>query len=90
VPPDRATLRFFLRRCFLEGLGKAALAGLTADPLRAEHDYVRREVPRAIMRNLCQAAVDRRTAPVARAVAMTAGVVSAGVGYAWGRAVALA
>ncbi len=86
VPAERTTFRFFLRRCYVEGVGKAALAGLTSsDSLDAERDYVRQLVPRAIGRNLREAARGRRLSPAARAGAMVAGVASAGVGYARGR-----
>jgi polysaccharide pyruvyl transferase WcaK-like protein len=54
VPLDRATPRFFLRRCLLEGSGKAALAALngTGDSTSAERRYTRSVLPRGIARGL--------------------------------------
>jgi GT2 family glycosyltransferase len=86
VPASRATFGFFVRRCFAEGAGKAALARLTSSAsLRAERDFVRQAVPRAIGRNLREAARGMRFPPAVRAGAMIAGVASAGIGYARGR-----
>lgn len=89
VPAERSTFGFFLRRCFLEGVGKAALAGLTSsNPLDAERDYVRQVIPRGVRRYLREAVLSRRLPPAARAAAMVCGVTSAGVGYTRGRLLA--
>ena len=54
VPPQRATLRYFVRRCYVEGQAKALLTGLTgtAEGLRAERAYTRSVLPRAVLRDL--------------------------------------
>ena len=54
VPPQRATLRYFVRRCYVEGQAKALLTALTgtAEGLRAERTYTRSVLPRAVLRNL--------------------------------------
>lgn len=86
VPTERTTFAFFLRRCFVEGVGKAALARLTSPrSLNPERDYVRQLVPRAIYRDLREAIVTRQLPPAARACAMVAGLTSAAAGYARGR-----
>jgi glycosyltransferase involved in cell wall biosynthesis len=86
VPAERSTFGFFLRRCFIEGVGKAALADLTSsNPLDAERNYVRQVVPHGISRYLREAVLSRRLPPAARAGAMVCGVTSAGVGYVRGR-----
>jgi len=59
VPQQRTTLGYFVRRCFNEGLGKAALATLNgaSQSTSTERDYARRVLPRAIRRGLREAAV---------------------------------
>jgi hypothetical protein len=54
VPACRATPGFFLRRCFHEGRGKAALAALNgvADSMSAERRYTRHLLPAGIVRGL--------------------------------------
>jgi colanic acid/amylovoran biosynthesis protein len=54
VPLGRATPRFFLRRCLLEGSGKAVLAALdgTSQSTSEERLYTRRVLPRGVARGL--------------------------------------
>jgi len=54
VSEDRTTLRYFVRRCYHEGLSKAVVTELagTADGLSAERSYVRRVLPAAVAREL--------------------------------------
>src|SRR3954447_9366274 len=56
VPASRSTFGFFLRRCYAEGRGKVAMAGLLdgAESLGSERDYLR-SLPRAVIRNLVAA-----------------------------------
>jgi GT2 family glycosyltransferase len=90
VPAERSTFGFFLRRCFSEGVGKAALARLTSsESLSTERDYLRQVIPRAISRDLQEAVVSRRLPPAARACAMVAGLASAAAGYARGQLLAI-
>jgi glucosyl-dolichyl phosphate glucuronosyltransferase len=90
VPAERSTFRFFVRRCFVEGGGKAALSVLVrASPLDAERAYLRTVISQGIGRHLREAARSRRLLPAARAGVIVAGVASAGVGYAHGRLAAL-
>jgi glucosyl-dolichyl phosphate glucuronosyltransferase len=89
VPAERSTFGFFLRRCFVEGVGKAALARLTSfESLSTERDYLRQVIPQAIYRDLREAVASRRLPPAARACAMVAGLTSAAVGYARGQLLA--
>lgn len=79
VPPERATVAFFLRRCYWEGAGKIELsAHLGKDrELRDERAYVLRTLPRALWRALL--------APdLPRALAIVAGVGAAAMGAAAG------
>ncbi len=54
VPPPRATVGYFLARCFNEGRGKAALAALNGagKSTSAERRYTRRVLPGGIGRGL--------------------------------------
>jgi GT2 family glycosyltransferase len=75
VPSERATLAFFLRRCYSEGAGKVELsAHLGRDrDLGAERSYLLRTLPAAIAHYL-------RTGNVSRALAILAGVLAAAAG----------
>jgi GT2 family glycosyltransferase len=82
VPEARATLTFFLRRCFAEGRGKAGLAGHvgSAEALSTERSYVARILSRGILRGLSQTARgDLGGLQRAAAIGMGAGM--AAVGY---------
>ncbi|MFI5915942.1 glycosyltransferase family 2 protein [Dactylosporangium sp. NPDC051541] len=86
VPPSRATLRFFLRRCFSEGAGKVAMRGSLdtsqTGVLGAEMSYIRRVVPLAFLRDLA-------TGRLGRAGVIALGVLASGLGAtaAWLRPV---
>lgn len=82
VSRDRARFRYFLSRSWSEGRGKVALARLTdgRDRLGSEQDYLRRTLPRAVLRELAAGARGRGGAHLARAGATAAGMVTAGLG----------
>jgi GT2 family glycosyltransferase len=84
VPAARSTFGFFLRRCYAEGRGKVQMAGLHqgADGLVAERDYLRRTIPRAVARNLADAARGRGVTHALRAGTVLAGIAAAGYGGA--------
>lgn len=54
VPAERTTLKYFLRRCYLEGQGKAALASFNGvnQSTSAEREYARSVLPKGIVRGL--------------------------------------
>jgi glycosyltransferase involved in cell wall biosynthesis len=56
VPRQRARWRYFRARCYAEGLSKAAVSRLVGaeDALAAERSYVRRVLPRAVLRGLAR------------------------------------
>jgi len=89
VPAARTKLRYFLRRCWLEGLGKAELAGLVsgAEATRDERRYAAVILPTGVLRYLWQAL---RLQPVAlgQAVMLVVGFLYTAAGYAFGRLVA--
>ena len=81
---ERAHLRYFLWRCYLEGRGKVELARLNgrADSLSDESTYVRRVLVRALRSYVAEAVRRRRTTPLRRAAAVVAGLVASGAGAA--------
>jgi GT2 family glycosyltransferase len=90
VPAGRATLEYFLRRCYAEGLSKAvvsALAGRT-DGLASERTYVTVTLPRAVRNALLETVRGpARRDGLRRAAAVIAGLVSAGAGFVRGTVV---
>jgi glycosyltransferase involved in cell wall biosynthesis len=85
VPAERAGLRYFLHRCFREGLGKAGLAALdgAAESTSTERHYVRHVLARGIARGVLDA-VRGDGAGALRSAAIAAGFGLATVGFAVG------
>ena len=90
VPLTRATLRFFLRRCFNEGSGKAALAALNGRDVStsAERAYTRRVLPQGFARGLRDAARGNSSEGL-RSLAIAAGFSAATAGFMIGQAAAV-
>jgi GT2 family glycosyltransferase len=83
VPPGNDNMRYFLRRCYAEGRGKVQMAGLNdGDSLGSERDYLRRTLPRAVVRELYDAGRGRGVRHALRAGAVFVGVAAAGFGAA--------
>lgn len=84
VGPESSTFGYFLRRCFSEGRGKVELARLQDRPERLdpERDYLRRTLPRAVVRGLVTGVRERATVHAARSGAIVAGVGAAAAGGA--------
>jgi glucosyl-dolichyl phosphate glucuronosyltransferase len=82
VEADRTTLGYFLQRCFHEGRGKIELARLLSgqDSLGAERDYLRRTIPRSVLRGLLAGLRRPGAGHAVRAGAMLAGVAAAATG----------
>ena len=75
VPADHLTFRYFLRRCYYEGQGKAALVafnGIT-ESISEERRYTRRVLPHGIMRGLRETARGEASG-MARNLAIVAGL----------------
>lgn len=74
VPAQRATWKYFVHRCLIEGTAKAVLTELAGvgSGLGAEGRYVRDVLPRAVMREL-GAAVRGNAGAARRAAAIVAG-----------------
>jgi len=87
VTPERARLRYFLDRCFSEGLSKHRVSGMvgSSDALSAERRYITSVLPLAFLRGLRDAVVGHgsRRAACARSAAVLAGLVVTTVGYGY-------
>jgi hypothetical protein len=86
VPAGRARARYFLERCYAEGLSKARVARLAGRDrgLASERRYLTRTLPGAAARDLVAAVRHRRSQHVARAAAIGAGVLVTVAGYVVG------
>jgi glycosyltransferase involved in cell wall biosynthesis len=86
VPPQRARLRYFLRRCYNEGRGKAELAAAdsTGTSTSVERSYARTVLPKAALRGLREA-LGGDVAGALRSAAIVAGLGAAAAGFAVGR-----
>jgi len=85
VPSVRSTFRFFIRRSFNEGEGKAALRALApAGSLALEQDYATKVLPTAFLRGVREAWREKSPQYAAMSGAVAAGALAAGTGYAWG------
>jgi glycosyltransferase involved in cell wall biosynthesis len=82
VAPERARLRYFLRRCYSEGLSKAAVARRTgADAaLSSERRYAAVTLPRAVAAEFANA-IRGDPMGLARAVMITVGLLVTTFGY---------
>ncbi len=87
VPAARATLGYFVRRCFNEGMGKADLARLngTGQSTTTERDYALRVLPRAIVRGRRET-VGGKLSGGLRSTAIAFGFCITVAGFAAGRA----
>jgi glucosyl-dolichyl phosphate glucuronosyltransferase len=83
VPANRGTWTYFRSRCFAEGVSKARLTRLvgTRSGLSSERNHAFRTLPAGAVRELFAAVFRRDTAPLARAAAIVAGLVTTGAGY---------
>jgi GT2 family glycosyltransferase len=88
VPAERATIRYFLKRSFWEGRGKVEMTRHLGEErdLSSENDWLRRTVPRGVLHHLRTAAARRSPSEAARAGALVAGTLAAGLGAASGLA----
>lgn len=78
VPSSRASLKFFVSRCFAEGGGKALMSQRleSSSALEVEWAYVRRTA-----KDACRRLVVTRWTAVLQGLAIFLGLASAGVGY---------
>jgi glycosyltransferase involved in cell wall biosynthesis len=87
VPPKRATVSYFVGRCWNEGRGKADMAGLygVGRGLSSETSYLLRVLPSGLIRNLVETARERDLGGLGRVVAIGGGaaVTAAGLVAGW-------
>jgi hypothetical protein len=85
IPRQRSTFRYFARRCYHEGLGKAALAALDGarQSTASERSYTYQILPHGILRGL-QDAVGGDAWGAARAGAIAVGFSTTAIGFAAG------
>jgi GT2 family glycosyltransferase/membrane protease YdiL (CAAX protease family) len=86
ISTDRTTWRYFLSRCWAEGVSKSIVTAHVgrADALASERWYVRRTLPLGVMAGVRAAARGERGG-LARAGAILAGLAVTGAGFARGR-----
>lgn len=87
VPGGRATGRYFLRRCFAEGLSKARVSRFVGPgaALSSELAHAARVLPRGVLRG-AREALGGDPAGLRRALAIAAGLTAVAAGYAVGLA----
>ena len=85
VPAERATLGYFLHRCYAEGQGKAGIAvlGGAAKGTSAERSYTARVLPAAVGRGLRETVTGDRSGAM-RSAAIVGGFCMAAIGFAVG------
>ena len=85
VGRQRATVGYFLRRCFNEGWGKAALAALNGmgQSMSAEREYTRHVLPSAMARGIREA-VRGDVWGASRTLAIASGLLFAAAGFVTG------
>jgi glycosyltransferase involved in cell wall biosynthesis len=85
IPRQRTTFRYFARRCFHEGQGKAALAAMEGarQSTAAERSYTYRILPHAVLRGV-QDAAQGDAWGAARAAAIVVGFATTAAGFAAG------
>lgn len=83
VSASRASWRFYLSRCYDEGIGKARLSRMVgaADSLSNEYWYTFHILPQAFLRGLGDAAFRRDLSGLGRAAAIAAGFAATAFGY---------
>ena len=88
VPAGRTSLSYLVRRCWSEGLSKAAIAAMVGPEhaLDAERGHAMRVIPRALRQALVTTVRHPQTRGRAL-VAVLAGFATAVAGYLWGRSV---
>ena len=88
VPRTRSTWRYYLSRCYAEGLSKAIVTRRTGikSGLETESRYVRSTLPRAVWREVRWAIRRRDGAALLRAGAVLVGLLTTATGYVVGGA----
>ena len=88
VPRERSRLRYYVSRCFSEGLSKAKLASLVGgrDATQSERRHVMRTLPRSAALDALRGARRLQLGGLLRGAAIVAGVAAAAAGFLLGNA----
>jgi len=86
VPKSRGTWRYFLSRCYAEGISKALVTSLVGskDGLDSERTYVQRTLPQGFFRNLSEVIFKRDISGLGRSAAILLGLAATTWGYLLG------
>ena len=84
VPDSRCTFRYFVSRCFAEGISKAQVAASvgSGDGLSAERAYATRTLPLGVLRGTADL-FRGDVVGIARAAAIITGLGATAAGYLW-------
>ena len=87
VPKSRSSLRYFLSRCYAEGISKAMVASVTGgrDGLSSERAYTRKILPEGILRGVRDALFARDLSGLGRAGTILAGFLCTALGFLAGK-----
>jgi glucosyl-dolichyl phosphate glucuronosyltransferase len=87
VPPERTRWRYFLWRCYDEGLGKASLVSLhnTSTSLSSERAYALKVLPGGVVHGLADTFLHRDLTGALRVGAIVTGLTMTTAGYLVGR-----
>ena len=87
VPAQRACLKYFLWRCYDEGLGKALVVQMhdAHTGLASEREYVSRTLPQGVLRGVADTFLRRDPMGLARAAAIILGLAATTIGYLMGK-----
>jgi hypothetical protein len=83
IPPSRTTWRYYITRCYNEGLGKAIVSKLVGagDALASERIYTLRTLSSGVLRGLRDGFLKLQPSGFARAGAIIIGLVVTTLGY---------
>ncbi len=86
IPANRTRVKYFVSRCYGEGLSKAAVSSAVGlgDGLAAERAYTLRALPKGIMNGVRDAVLGRDSAGLARAAAIVLGLSATVAGFVRG------
>jgi GT2 family glycosyltransferase len=86
IPAQRARWRYFLSRCYAEGISKATITKFVGakDSLSSERTYTTRMLPRGVCKGIADALLRRDPSGLLRAGAIIAGLATTTAGYVKG------
>jgi GT2 family glycosyltransferase len=87
IPPARACWRYFLARCYAEGISKATISWLvgTRDSLASERAYILLALPKGVARGLRDGFCKLDPTGFLRAGAIVTGLITTAAGYLVGK-----